>query len=78
MANRILQLEQKILMVKLTDENEQERLLRKTERQLNTCKVCFVGDGCVGKTSLLTVLRGLKFDDEQQSTCGMQTCTVDV
>ena len=68
----------KSAQAQLMYEQEQSELLRTAKRQLNTCKLGVVGDGRVGKTSLLTVLRGLDFNDEEESTCGVDTCTIDV
>jgi hypothetical protein len=53
-------------------------LLREAQRQLNTCKVIVVGDGRVGKTSLLRRLRGEDFDEDEQSTEGVDSCVVEV
>ena len=54
------------------------RLLRKTNRNLNIRKICIVGNGRAGKTSLLSVLRGLNFNADEKSTCGIDTCMVHV
>ena len=53
-----------------------EASLLRVTRQLNMCKVV-VGDGRAGKTSLLRVLRGDKFNHLEKSTCGVQKCSVE-
>ena len=56
----------------------QRRLLRRAERKLQVCKIILVGDGCVGKTSLVDALSGKPFSPGQESTEGMAACRVEV
>jgi GTPase SAR1 family protein len=58
--------------------SDEQSLLASTLRKLNVNKVIFVGDGRVGKTSLLRLLRGDLFNESELSTCGVELCTVKV
>ena len=62
----------------LFDTSDEQSLLASMLRKLNMNKVVFVGDGRVGKTSLLRLLRGDPFDENEKSTCGVELCTVEV
>ena len=53
-------------------------LLRDATRRLNTHKVIVVGDGRVGKTSMLRRLRGEEFRHGEESTRGAELCSVTV
>ena len=44
----------------------------------NMCKVVVVGDGRAGKTSLLRRFRGEEFREDEESTCGVDSCTVEL
>ena len=57
-------------------ENELQDYLRRSTRRVNMHKVIIVGDGRLGKTSLLRCLRGEKFNENEQSTRGANMMTV--
>ena len=51
-------------------------LLKGATKRLNIHKVIIVGDGRVGKTSLLRRLRGDDFREDEPSTNGAEHCSV--
>ena len=57
-------------------ENELQNHLRRSRRRVNMHKVIVVGDGRLGKTSLLRCLRGEDFNENEQSTRGAEMMTV--
>ena len=59
-------------------QNAVPKLLRETTRHLNCCKVIVAGDGRVGKTSMIKQFRGEDFQEEEISTCGLDSMLVDV
>ena len=62
----------------LFSSTDEQSLLATAKRNLNFYKAIIAGDGRAGKTSLLRQLRGKAFNENEQSTCGVELRTVEV
>jgi hypothetical protein len=62
----------------LFSSSDEQSLLATAKRNLNFYKAIIAGDGRAGKTSLLRQLRGEPFNENEQSTCGVELWAIEV